>query len=106
VSPDEFVQLISKAICSPLESSELITEAYPNPFMDKIKLRIRSSIPIDLNISVKDLNGRSVPLKIDLVETIDGWIYNLIMYDISEGMYFLHYDTGTQHKTTKFVKTF
>ena len=58
VAPDEFVSLISEAICGQKHHDEIHLEAFPNPFYDAIRLSVDGYLSDDFNIYMEDLNGK------------------------------------------------
>jgi|TARA_B110000305_G_scaffold19473_3_gene18025 hypothetical protein len=103
VAPDEFVALISEAICAPKISDVLSLEAYPNPFSNEIKLRIRGYLADDFSLYIEDLKGKRIPFKSEEIETLDGWVSDIYIHS-ANGVYFIHFDSGTEKQVVKVLK--
>ena len=58
VAPDEFVSLISKAICSPIIPDSPEIEVVPNPVLDDVRFRLRGICCEDYQIKISDMTGK------------------------------------------------
>lgn len=104
VAPDEFVSLISEAICAPQQSESLLLEAYPNPFSEEIKLRIRGYLAANFSLYIEDLQGKHVPFESRQIQTIDGWVSEIYIQGVPNGIYFIHFDSPTEAQVLKVFK--
>ena len=74
VAPDAFVQLISDAICAPQQQETLILEAFPNPFSETIRLKIKGYESSDFELKIQDVSGKEIRATQVRIETFDGWV--------------------------------
>lgn len=104
VAPDEFIALIRKSICAPQFQNQLSLEAFPNPFHEAIQLRVQDYFSDDFVVSLEDMSGKSVPIELEKIETLDGWILNLYTHGLRDGAYLLHFITPDENKALKVFK--
>lgn len=104
VAPDEFVSLMSEAICAPRQTNALQIDAYPNPFFDEIRLRVRSCFSDGFQVFVEDLQGKIIPAEMQIEETLDGWFFQLNIGDVPSGAYLVHFATPKENKIVKVFK--
>ena len=104
VAPDEFIALIRESICAPQTQHQMSLAAFPNPFYDQIQLTVQDYLSDDFIISLEDVSGKSVPVEIEIIETLDGWIFNLNTRGLVAGTYLLHFITPEENKTLKVFK--
>ena len=104
VAPDEFVSLISDAICGQEGQDELRVVAFPNPFQDEIQFRVEGYPSNDFDISLEDMNGKSVSVEIVRIETLDGWIFDIRTQGLSKGTYIFRFATPDENKMIKIFK--
>ena len=104
VAPDEFVSLISEAICGQKYHAEIHLEAFPNPFYDAIRLSVDGYLSDDFNIYMEDLNGKVVPMEMTQIETFNGWIFDLNLPALGTGSYLLHFSTPDGDSIVKVFK--
>ena len=104
VAPDEFVSLISEAICGQKHHDEIHLEAFPNPFYDAIRLSVDGYLSDDFNIYMEDLNGKVVPMEMTQIETFNGWIFDLNLPALGTGSYLLHFSTPDGDRIVKVFK--
>jgi len=104
VAPDEFVSLISDAICGQEGQDELRVVVFPNPFQDEIQFRVEGYPSNDFDISIEDMNGKSVSLEIVSTETFDGWIFDMRTQGLSKGTYIFRFATPDENKMIKIFK--
>jgi len=104
VAPDEFVSLISEAICGSEDQVQMNVEAYPNPFYDEIHLKVEGYLSDDFNVYLEDMNGKSIFQKIETTETLNGWLFDLKTEGLSSGAYLIHFVTPDENKIVKVFK--
>ena len=104
VAPDEFVSLISEAICGQKHHDEIHLEAFPNPFYDAIRLSVDGYLSDDFNIYMEDSNGKVVPMEMTQIETFNGWIFDLNLPALGTGSYLLHFSTPDGDRIVKVFK--
>jgi len=104
VAPDEFIALIRKSICAPQFQNQFSLEAFPNPFHEAIQLKVQNYFSDDFVVSLEDMSGKSVPIQLEKIETLDGWIFDLNTRGLVAGTYLLHFITPEENKTLKVFK--
>jgi hypothetical protein len=104
VAPDEFVSLISEAICSPEHQNKIALRAFPNPFNDKISVHVQEYFSDDFEIFLEDLTGKFISAEIETTEILDGWIFDIKTHELPRGAYILHFSTPDEDITLKVVK--
>ena len=104
VAPDEFVSLISEAICSPEHQNKIALRAFPNPFNDKISVHVQEYFSDDFEFFLEDLTGKFISAEIETKEILDGWIFDIKTHELPRGAYILHFSTPDEDITLKVVK--
>jgi hypothetical protein len=105
VAPDAFVQLISDAICAPQQQETLILEAFPNPFSETIRLKIKGYESSDFELKIQDVSGKEIRATQVRLETFDGWVCDFTFKNKPAGIYFIHFSTPEHNETLKVLKS-
>jgi len=104
VSPDEFVSLISKAICSPIIPDSPEIEVVPNPVLDDVRFRLRGICCEDYQIKISDMTGKEFDFDFVATQTIDGWIFEGSIEPLKAGYYNFSFECEQGAASTKFFK--
>jgi hypothetical protein len=104
VAPDEFVSLISKAICSPIIPDSPEIEVVPNPVLDDVRFRLRGICCEDYQIKISDMTGKEFDFDFAATQTIDGWIFEGSIEPLKVGYYNFSFECEQGAASTKIFK--
>lgn len=87
-----------------IETPSIQNLLYPNPAVNNLKLRYNNNQISNIDISVVDQLGRVVYSKKYESQNVGEMEYDIPVYEIPQGIYFIKIDDGIKSKSYKFFK--